>query len=76
MSAVPVPFAATWVANVRTPSEFAAAHIPTSVNVPLDDLQGWCDELVVSALANTCAAARVLSRLPYNIRACGPAQTA
>ncbi|HLU97842.1 rhodanese-related sulfurtransferase [Actinomadura hallensis] len=31
--------------DVRTPREFAAAHIPGSYNVPLDTLREHCDEL-------------------------------
>ena len=55
MSTVPVELAATWVASgavdivdVRTPSEFSAAHIPSSVNVPLDDLRARPCELIES----------------------------
>lgn len=33
------------VLDVRTPAEFAAAHIPGSYNVPLDTLREHCDEL-------------------------------
>src|SRR5262249_10370422 len=33
------------VLDVRTPSEFAAGHLPGAVNIPVDELRGRLDEL-------------------------------
>ncbi len=35
----------TTIIDVRTPEEFAGQHVPAAINVPLDQLSNWLDEL-------------------------------
>lgn len=48
------PSGQTQLIDVRSPSEFAAAHIPGAVNIPLDQIESRLDDLPGNPLILVC----------------------
>lgn len=53
--------------DCRSRGEFAAGHVPGSVNIPVEELAARLHD-IDTAVTNTCAMGEVLMSMPWNRR--------